>query len=489
MKSEKHFEKTEDFKTIIMKNILNKNQSDSGRRAFLRSTGLFAAGALLVPPVLSAAGPSAIGGGPALTGGGGATVPAVLGGNPVRTKGWPGWPIWNKDTDEKIVVDDLRSGIWSRASLVDQFEKEWAGVVGTRRCLSVVNGTNALIASLLQMDIGGGDEVIVPPYTFIATVAAVLATGAMPVFVDIDPATFQIDPARIAAKITSRTRAIMPVHILGLPADMVSIMQIAKKHNLVVIEDACQAHMAEIDHKRVGSFGHAGCFSFQNSKNLAIGEGGAIVSDDEAFMDRCYSYHNYGNPYGTVVGNVTAGTLIAGNKLRLTEYQAAIGLSQMKRLGAETETRNVNAAYLKSKIGAIPGIIPYKLYDNVTKAAFHLFPFRYDKEGFKGLSRKDFLRALNAEGIPCFEGYAPLNKMPYLANAFQSKNFRKMYAVNDLDINAYNERNQCPLNDRLCNEEAVWFAQSMLLAGRADMDDIVRAIEKIHGNADQLRKG
>jgi dTDP-4-amino-4,6-dideoxygalactose transaminase len=265
-------------------------------------------------------------------------------------------------------------------------------------------------------------------------------------------------------------------------------MKIAKKHDLFVIEDACQAHMAEIDHKRVGSFGHAGCFSFQNSKNLAIGEGGAIVSDDEAFMDKCYSYHNYGNPYGTVVGNVTAGTLIAGTKLRLTEYQAAIGLSQLKRLGAETDTRNANAAYLKSKIGAIPGIIPYKLYDNVTKAAFHLFPFRYDKEGFKGLPRKDFLKALNAEGIPCFEGYAPLNKMPYLANAFQSKNYQKMYAAADLDINAYNERNQCPLNDRLCNEEAVWFAQSMLLAGRADMDDIVRAIEKIHGNADKLKK-
>src|SRR5882757_1429582 len=211
MKNEGYFEKTENFKTIIMKNILNKNQSDSSRRAFLRSTGLFAAGALLVPPVLSAAGPSPIEGGPALTGGGSATVPAVLGGNPIRTKGWPGWPIWNKDTDEKIVVDDLRSGIWSRASLVNQFEKEWAGVVGTKRCLSVVNGTNALIASLLQMDIGGGDEVIVPPYTFIATVAAVLATGAMPVFVDIDPATFQIDPAKIDAKITSRTRAIMPV--------------------------------------------------------------------------------------------------------------------------------------------------------------------------------------------------------------------------------------------------------------------------------------
>ena len=470
-----------------MKNNLNKNGSEKTRRDFLRSTGLFAAGALLVPPILSSAAPAVTGGGGVQVVGSGSATPVILGGDPIRTKGWPVWPIWNKDTDEKIVVDDLRSGIWSRDALVNQFEKQWAGVVGTKRCLSVVNGTNALIAALLQMDIGGGDEVIVPPYTFIATVAAVLATGAMPVFVDTDPATFQIDAAKIEAKITSKTRAIVPVHILGLPADMVRIMEIARKHNLVVIEDACQAHMAEIGHKRVGSFGHAGCFSFQNSKNLAIGEGGAIVSDDEMFMDRCYSYHNYGNPYGAVVGDVHAGTLIAGNKLRLTEYQAAIGISQLTRLGAETDTRNANAAYLKSKISAIPGIIPYKLTDNVTKAAFHLFPFRYDKEGFKGLSRADFIKALNAEGIPCFEGYAPLNKMPYLANAFQSKNYRKMYAAKDLDINEYNERNACPLNDKLCKEEAVWFAQSMLLAGKADMDDISRAIEKIRGHADQLR--
>ena len=460
-----------------------------GRRKFLRSTGLFAAGVLLAPPFISRAG-EAVGqtGGPLIHGGSDVLHPAILGGGPVRTKKWPGWPIWDKDTDEKGVVDDLRSGIWSRAELVKTFEKEWAGVIGTKRCLTVVNGTNALITSLLQLNIGGGDEVIVPPYTFIATVAAVLATGAMPVFVDTDPETFQIDPAKIEAKITSRTKAILPVHILGLPADMETILRIANKHSLVVVEDACQAHMAEINHKRVGSFGHAGCFSFQNSKNLAIGEGGAITSDDDGFMDRCYSYHNYGNPYGAVVGDVHAGTLIAGNKLRLTEYQAAIGLAQLKRLEAQTEKRNQNAAWLRGKIKDIPGIIPYRLYDNVTRAAFHLFPFRYDKEGFKGLPRKGFLAALNAEGIPCYEGYAPLNKMPYLANAFQSKNYRKMYAPEDLDIHAYNERNECPLNDKLCNEEAVWFEQSMLLGNQEDMNDIVRAIGKIHDNAEAIKK-
>jgi len=268
----------------------------------------------------------------------------------------------------------------------------------------------------------------------------------------------------------------------------VTIMAIAKKHGLVVIEDACQAHGAEIGGRRVGSFGHAGCFSFQNSKNLAIGEGGAINSDDEKFMDKCYSYHNYGNPYGSVVGQVNAGTLIPGTKLRLTEYQAAIGLVQMKRLAAETEKRNANAAYLRSRISKIPGVIPYNFYDNVTKAAFHLFPFRYDKSGFKGLPRAEFIKAMEAEGIPCSEGYSPLNKMPYLQQAFESKNYRKMYSAAELDIQAFNERNVCPLNDKLCNEEAIWFYQSMLLADKPDMDDIVNAIEKIHANADRLNK-
>lgn len=454
----------------------NKRLREKSRRTFIKSTGMLAAGALMAPSVLSAAGKAVV------------SSPAVLGGVPVRTKGWPSWPVWNKDTDEQLVVDDLRSGVWSRASLVTQFEQEWATYIGTRRCLSVVNGTNALIASLIQMGIGGGDEVIVPPYTFIATVAAVLATGAMPVFVDTDVSSWQIDASKIEAKITSRTRAILPVHILGLPADMVTIMAIAQKHDLVVIEDACQAHGAEIGGRRVGSFGHAGCFSFQNSKNLAIGEGGAINSDDEKFMDRCYSYHNYGNPYGSVVGQVNAGTLIPGTKLRLTEYQAAIGLGQLKRLTAQTKKRNANAAYLRGRISKIPGVIPYNLYDNVTKAAFHLFPFRYERSGFKGLPRAAFIKAMEAEGIPCSEGYAPLNKMPYLQQAFESKNYKKMYTPAELDINAFNERNVCPLNDKLCEEEAIWFYQSMLLADKPDMDDIVHAIEKIHANADRLNK-
>jgi len=453
------------------------------RREFLKRNSLTGLGAALTPALLTTK-PAEANAKSAMFSL--AEPPALLGGKPVRTQQWPTWPIWKPETDEKQLLEVLRSGVWSRANVVTDFEAKWAQAVGAKRSLAVVNGTNALITALAQLNIRGGDEVLVPPYTFIGTVAPVIANGAMPVFVDVDPETFQIDPAKIEAKITPRTKAIIPVHILGLPANMPQILAIAKKHKLAVIEDACQAHLAEINHQKVGTFGDAGCFSFQNSKNLAIGEAGAIVSNNDLFMDRCFSYHNYGNPYGMASGVIGAGTIMQGNKQRITEYQAAIGLAQLKRLEGETNLRNENAAYLKAKIEQIPGVIPYKLYDNVTKAAFHLFPFRYQKSAFKGLSRDTFLKALTAEGIPCSKGYATLNNMPYLDDAFQSKNFQKMYPKAMLDFKSYVERNHCPNNDRLCNEEAVWFTQNMLLGTRADMDDIANAIEKIFTHADKL---
>jgi dTDP-4-amino-4,6-dideoxygalactose transaminase len=377
--------------------------------------------------------------------------------------------------------------VWSRAEVVNEFEKQWAELMGAKRCLAVVNGTNALVASLVQFDIGGGDEVIVTPYTWISSIQAVLLAGAMPVFADIDPETYQIDPARIKEKIGPRTRAIMPVHILGLPADMDRIMAIATKHNLLVIEDACQAWLAEINHRKVGTLGHAGCFSFQTSKHMPLGEGGAIISDDEEFMDRCYSYHNVGFPYGVMIGSVGAGSVMLGTKLRITEYQAAIGLAQMQRLVAQTDKRNENATRLRAMVADIPGIAPYKLYPNVTKSAFHFFPFRYKKEAFQGLTRSEFLRALQAEGIPCLGGYAPyLNKQPYLEDAFRSKNFRKMYSPEMLDFKKYAEQNQCPENDLLC-VESVWIPQNLLLGTEEDMRDVARAIDKIHANAANIK--
>ncbi|MBK8506541.1 MAG: DegT/DnrJ/EryC1/StrS family aminotransferase [Saprospiraceae bacterium] len=413
--------------------------------------------------------------------------PALLGGQPMIKHDWPSWPIWNQETDEKRLLEVIRSGVWSRAKVVEEFEEKWAKAIGSKRCLAVINGTNALNTTLAQLEIGWGDEVLVTPYTFIASVSSIMFNGAIPVFVDVDPETFQMDPKKIEAKITPHTRAILAVHILGLPCDMRSIMEIAARHNLEVIEDACQSWLAEIDHQKVGTFGHAGCFSFQNSKNIPMGEGGAIVSDDDAFMDRCFSFHNYGNPYGSMAGAVSAGTVMVGTKLRLTEYQAAIGLAQMARLEDQTEIRNKNANLLSSKLKQIPGILPYRLYGNVTRASYHLFPFRYQKQQFNDLSRDRFIAALSAEGIPCYQGYSPLNKMPYLKNAFTSKFFKKFYPANRLNYQKYAEENECPLNDHLCNEEAVWLPQNVLLGSEMDMHQIANAIEKIHLNAEKLR--
>ena len=410
---------------------------------------------------------------------------AILGGQPVRTKGWPDWPMWDPETDEKRVIEVLRSGIWSRGKVVTEFEEKWAETIGSKRCLATTNGTYALITALRSLNVGAGDEVLVPPYTFIATIDAILMVGAMPVFVDTDPATFQIDADKIEEKITSRTTTILPVHILGLPADMGKIMTIARKNNLAVLEDACQAWLAEINNKKVGSFGDAGCFSFQNSKHIPIGEGGAIVSDNDEFMDRCFSFHNFGRPYGKIVGTVSGEYVILGTKCRTTEYQAAIGLAQLKRLEEQTKQREKNAEYLRAQIKDIPGILPYELSENATRAVFHLFPFRYKKEQFHDLSRSKFLKALRAEGIPCSGGYSPLNNMPYLKDAFQSKNFQKVYSKEMLDFDGYVERNQCPQNDQLC-EEAVWFGQNMLLGSKSDMNDIAMAIEKVFNNADKI---
>lgn len=462
------------------------NKRDNSRRHFIKQSSILGAAAVISPNVSSGFfihdKRSAID-----------HKLAVLGGNPVfdhirNPPQWPEWPLWIPQTDESRVLEVLRSGVWSRSKVVNEFEEEFAKVIGTKRCLTTVNGTNALICALKNLNVGGGDEVLVPPYTFIATTQAILQAGAMPVFVDTDPETFQINADKIEAKITPQTRAILPVHICGLPADMKRIMEISKKHGLVVVEDACQAHLAEIDHKKVGAFGDAGCFSFQNSKNLPIGEGGAILSDDETFMDKCYSYHNYGLAYGSVKKTKGTGFAMPGTKLRLTEYQAAIGLAQLKRLEEQTDTRNENAAYLKSQLELIPGITPYKLYPGVTRAAFHLFPFRYNKAYFHGLERSDFLRALKAEGVPCSGGYDTLNDKPYLKNTFQTKNFKQLYSDKQLDWDSYLERNQCPENDKLCKEQAIWFHQNMLLGTKEDMNFVALAIQKIYKESEELVK-
>jgi len=407
---------------------------------------------------------------------------AILGGQSVRTKHWPSWPIWDKSAEESV-LSILRSGNWFRlqGTTVSEFEKKYAELIGAKRCVCTVNGTNALMTALHVLDIGVGDEVIVSPYTFIATYNVVINSCALPVFADTDPETFQINPDKIEERINERTRAILPVHILGLPANMDRINAIAKKHNLVVIEDACQAWMAEWRGKKCGTVGDLGCFSFQNSKHLPCGEGGAVVGNDDEIMDRCFSYHNCGRPYGSVKG--TSGYPITGTNFRMTEYQAAILLSQMKRLESDTQTRNENARYLTSRIKDIPGIIPHKLYEGVTRAAYHLYPFRYKKEHFNNVPRSKFLDALRAEGIPCSEGYGPQYRDSLIEVTLNSRNFKRSFSKERLD--KYRQELHYPDNDQLC-EEAVWLSQTLLLTTQKDIDDIADAILKIYENRDAL---
>jgi len=391
-----------------------------------------------------------------------ASKPAILGGQALRTKPFPGWPNWYKDAEEPI-LSILRSGKWYRGQghTVTQFEKAYAELLGVKRCVCTMNGTNALLSAMHVLDVGVGDEVIISPYTFIATYNVVIGSSALPVFADTDPETFQINPDKIEERITERTRAIIPVHILGLPANMDRINAIAKKHNLIVIEDACQAWLAEWKGKKCGTLSDLGCFSFQNSKHLPIGEGGAVVGNDEELMDRVYSFHNCGRPFGSV--KRTSGYPVIGTNRRMTEYQAAIGLSQIKHLEADTKKRNENAKYLTSRIKDIPGILPHKLYDGVTQAAYHLYPFRFKKEQFNNMSRNRFLSALRAEGVPCSGGYGPQYNDGLIEAALNSKNFKRSFSK--ARLKKYREELNYPDNDQLC-QEAVWLSQTLLLGSK-----------------------
>jgi len=444
------------------------------RRKFIRKTSAGAAGAVLATqmPVSGSSGKGA------------ASNLAISGGKPVRTKDWLEWPVWNVNA-EKPMLEVLRSGNWfrMRGHKVDEFEKAYASLIGAKRALATASGTTALETALHVMDVDAGDEVIVSPYTFIATYNVVFNQKALPVFADTDQDTFLIDPSKIEEKISDRTKAILPVHIFGLPADMNRIMAIARQHNLYVIEDACQAWLAEYGDKKVGTIGDLGCFSFQNSKNLPSGEGGAVTGNDDELMDRCHSYHNCGRPFGKNASEFAGYPFLGGNK-RMMEFQGVILLSQMERVKKDFETRLANALYLDSRLKNIPGIIPYKLADGATKSAYHIYPFRYKKEHFDDLPRAKFLAALKAEGIPCSSGYEAQYNDGFMDKVLNSRGYKRLFSAQRLK-RYRDELHELPENDQL-TREAVWFFQNMLLAGRKDMDDIINAVQKVYENRKQL---
>lgn len=407
---------------------------------------------------------------------------ALHGGEKVRTSDWLDWPVWDQSA-EKETLAMLRSGCWWRGSgeYVADFEKKYAELMGAKRCLATASGTTALLVALQVLGVDAGDEVLVSPFTFIATYNAIFMNKALPVFVDTNPETFLIDPLKIEEKITDRTSAILPVHIYGLPVDMDKVNSVAQKHNLKVIEDACQAWLGEYKGKKLGTLGDLGCFSFQNSKNLPAGEGGAIIGDNDEIMDQCYSFHNCGRPYQSV--QKTSNYPMLGSNKRMQQMQAITLLSQMNRIQEDADLRLKNAKYLDAKLGEIPGIIPAKLVEGDNRSAYHMYPFRFISEKFGNVSRDKFLDALRAEGVPCSSGYGQQNKDGLIEKALNSKGYKRLFS--EKRLNQWREENHLPGNDQLI-KEAVTIYQSILLGSKSDMDDIINAITKIYENRDSL---
>ena len=410
---------------------------------------------------------------------------AILGGPKAFTGNWTQWPIVGQiEQDELLTV--LKSRGWCRLGnkTTPKFENEFQKYTGAEKTLAVSSGTSALYTMLGALGIGPGDEVIIPPYTFIATYNVIVLNYALPVFVDIDVESFQIDAHKIESAISKETKVIMPVHIGGSPFDVDEVLKVSEKHNIPVIEDACQAHLAEWKGRCVGNWGLGGAFSFQESKNLSSGEGGAIITNNDKFYQNCYSFHHQGQ--GADAASLVPGSGIRGSNLRITEFQAAILLAQMTRLTEQVKRRWENAQYLTKMLVQIPGIKPAKLYDGVTKSAYHLYMFRYDKKMFSGMSRAQFIDALNAEGVPCLSGYTSMTRERYITGLAQNRHYLNIYG--EKRMKEWAENLSCPQNDKLCDEEALWFTQNMLLGSKTDMDQIAEAIKKIAKYSSEISK-
>jgi perosamine synthetase len=412
--------------------------------------------------------------------------PAILGGNPVRPKGsnlGVSWPVYD-DTDIQMYLDAFKSKRWSEYSnsakeLSVQFEKEFAVLMGAGFCATTNSGTDALEAAQRALDIGPGDEVITQTNTFIATAQSTFNLYALPVFVDSDPETFMIDADKIEERITPNTRAILPVHIGGAAADMDKILAIAGKHNLVVIEDACQAHMGEWRNKKLGSLGNLGCFSFQVGKSLCGGEGGAVIGNDDNLMAKVEAYTNNGrDPRGK-------NRSFPGSNFRITPFVAATLLGQIRRLEAQSTLRDENSQYLEKLLSGIKGVRPTKKYQGQTRRAYYEYQLIYENEYFNGLPKAKFQQAMRAEGIGFGNGIdSSLHRDPFIETYFNLRAFQKIFSKERLD--KYRRENLCPMNERIGKETGLSLGQQVFLGTKKDMEDIVTAIIKIQKNSSKL---
>jgi dTDP-4-amino-4,6-dideoxygalactose transaminase len=364
----------------------------------------------------------------------------------------PNWPVYG-EREMELLREVLESGSWGGFNdIVTRFEEDFASYQNCRYGVSAFNGTVTLEAALAVCGIGPADEVIVPAISFISTATAVSRTGAIPVFVDIEPLTFNMDPDRAAQAMTPRTKAIIVVHFGGLVADMDRFGRIASEHGLVLIEDAAHAHGSEWRGKRAGSYGLAGSFSFQNSKVMTAGEGGILTSNDAGFAERARSFVNQGRREGG--GWFHHYTL--GTNLRITAFQAAVLTAQLERLPEQICTRDRNARRLRNALSDVPGLRFQEVAPEAAVHSWYLLLGRIDSARF-GRTRDEFHRTMSEAGIPC----TPFYPHPLYGNP--------MYLEGGCRVEP------CPVAEE-CIGDAFWLPNRVLLAGEETIDAIIELI-------------
>jgi dTDP-4-amino-4,6-dideoxygalactose transaminase len=407
---------------------------------------------------------------------------AIAGGRPVRRKPFSAWPVYDR-RDARALQQVLAQRNWGGYPFpnerAERFALAFARFQGAKYGLAVSNGTVAIEVALKAAGIAPGDEVIVPAYTWEGTVGPILLLNAVPVFVDIDPGTYCMDPQQIEAAITPRTRALLPVHLGMCFADLDAIGRIARRRKLVVIEDCAHAHGGRWRGKGAGASGDLGCFSFQSSKLMTSGEGGAVITSKLEYFERAQSYTNCGRASATDRFR----SRLIGFNYRLTEFQAALLEGQLRRLPGQARVRRANMERFERRISGLAGIGTLRRDPRITAVAAYQYVFKYLPEQFEGVARAAFLGALEMEGIPC-DGlfYEPVYRSALFP--VDPKDFPALsWGREPVDFKAVH----CPVSERGAYQEAVWLPHHIFLGTRADTDNIADAVEKVIENIAELR--
>ena len=390
---------------------------------------------------------------------------------------FPDWPIYD-NSEIKALENVIKSKKWwigapdvHKGENVWKFQEEFAKFQGSKHCIAVFNGTVAIEVPLLALGVGLGDEVIVSDYTFVASASAVVATNAVPIFCDIDPDTLVMDVNKVEDLITDRTKAIIPVHLAGNPVEMDKLMEIANKYNLKVVEDCSHAHGSIYKGKLMGNWGHAGTFSFQASKVLTAGEGGAIITNDDKLADLIYTISDCGRKKKQYFYD----HYIYGTNYRMTEYQAAVLLEQMKKFPAQHKLRNENAQYFMEKLNQIDGIKVMKPTPGTEMLGWYVYPFIFDPKKFRNMTRQDFYQKLNNNGIPTDNCYPPLHGL----HCFKYIDLRKGidYSKANWGHNKSDDKYFPVVSD--IYSRSVEFPHEMLLASKTKLDSVVEIIKSL----------